>query len=89
MKIHNFFFWAACFFLIGILIASLTQNLSVGFYLATLFGFFITAILLFLEKGLWAILAVFIILGSIYYFVYDFYQQAQVFEFNKKIALPA
>lgn len=85
MKLHSYFFWAASFFLTGVLIASIFSSWLVSFWPAFLLTIFICLLFLFLGKKILALLAIFMVLGSAYYFLYDFYQKDEILEFGKKV----
>lgn len=87
MRIHDVAFWFACFFLAGVLVASVTFNWASRIWPAVLFAALAAAIFLFLDKKIFAVLALFMIVGSVYYFLFDFYQKDEVLEFGKKLTV--
>jgi len=68
--LHEWFFWLSFFFLVGVLIASILPSV-VGVVLASLL---LASILYFLNQKFLALISLFAIIGSVYYLVFDFYQ---------------
>lgn len=85
MTLHDGFFWSACFFLIGVLVASITAGWASGVLPAVLFATLAAATLLFLNKKIFAALALFMTVGSAYYFLFDYYQKDREIIFDQKL----
>ncbi len=75
MKLHDFFFWSAVFFLIGIFFASLTTPTG-----AIIAAALLAAIFLYFDRRQLALLALLAILGSGYYFTFDYLEKRQPLE---------
>ncbi|MDP2695952.1 MAG: ComEC/Rec2 family competence protein [bacterium] len=85
MRLHEKFFWAVCFFLVGVFIASLVNNLVNAHLIAALAIFLLFLVLAYLGRHHLAILGLFMILGAAYYFIYDANQLKTPVDFGVKI----
>ena len=92
MKVHDVFFWCACFFLIGVLVASIASGFERQYLIfglvVLLIGVFIFFVQNFnhgmLSRGI-AALSLVMFIGGAYYFAHDFYQKDEVLKFGEKI----
>lgn len=92
MKLHTIFFWSACFFLTGVLIASATSGFKQRFLVSALLILLAISVLLVLSFSKYellsrviAVLSVFMFLGAGYYFVFDYLKQDQKIIFDQKV----
>lgn len=83
MPKHDLAFYGMVFFLIGILLSSIIPNIAVLVLVTAI----IAAVFLFLSKRWLAILAVFIVAGAVYNFLYDFYRPQPQLIFEKPVNL--
>src|SRR3989344_5601973 len=92
MKVNDVFFWCACFFLIGVLVASIASGFERQYLIfglvVLLIGVFIFFVQNFnhgmLSRGI-AALSLVMFIGGAYYFAHDFYQKDEVLKFGEKI----
>src|SRR3989344_5818933 len=85
---HDLFFWIVSFFLLGILFGSATQFFSykiIWVSVATL----VVAILLRLRTGRISFLILFIFIGAIYFYIFDYFQKHPLPIFDQKIKFHA
>lgn len=90
MRIHEIFFWAACFFLLGVLIASGTSGFEQKFFISALSASLIISTLFFLSLSQYkllshviAVLSLVMFLGAGYYFLFDYFKQDPKIIFGK------
>lgn len=71
---HDFFFWAGAFFLLGVLLGSLTAGLPFKFFWILAVTAFLTMLLYWRDKQ-WNFLIFFILAGAIYLNFYQYFYQ--------------
>lgn len=94
MKIHEIFFWSACFFLAGVLIASIANEFEQRFLISALFIILAISVLFALSflqytplpRGV-VVLGLVMFLGAGYYFAFDYFQKDQKIIFDQKVEL--
>lgn len=89
MKLRDIFFWAACFFLAGVFVASVFSGYSQAYLITALSIVLIATMTFFLKKQplsymivVWALT---MFLGAGYYFVFDYFQKDSNIIFGKKV----
>ena len=87
MKLYEVFFWGACFFLAGVFIASVVYKFSQAYLAAAMMILIVAAIFLVFRRYSLAAFSVFMILGEVYYFAHDFYQQKTSVVFGQQIEI--
>src|SRR3989344_4934456 len=95
MKVHDVFFWCACFFLIGVLVASVASGFENQYLFFVLAALLISVFILFVRsfynqplsrgKAALSLMMLMILIGGVYYFAFDFYQKDEVLKFGEKI----
>lgn len=84
MPLHDKAFFAAFFFLIGVLIATFINDWQDRILIAALLTILLGAAFFIFNKYALAFLSIFLLLGSFYYFGFDFYQQKFNIIFDQK-----
>ncbi len=85
MKLHDIFFWLACFFLAGVLIASVTSGLTAPYFPAAAAIVAICATLFIFDKRLLAALGLSMFLGAAFYFFSDSLSLKREIVFDQKV----
>jgi competence protein ComEC len=92
MKLHEIFFWAACFFLAGVLIAGIAEGFENKILISAIFILLILSVLLFLAFSNYqllsymiAVLGIFMFAGAGYYFVFDYFKQDSRIVFDSPV----
>lgn len=87
MRLHDGFFWVACFFLAGVFIASILQQFGNALLISGLAILLIAIAIFVFGKRLIAIFSLVMFLGAGYYFFYNsFYQnKLENLPFSKKV----
>lgn len=92
MKLRDIFFWATCFFLAGVLIASAANGFSQAIPIAAISTLLFLSVLLLLSlkkpallSRVIAALGICMFLGAGYFFVFDYFQQDREIIFDRKI----
>lgn len=92
MRIHEIFFWSACFFLAGVFIASVTGGFEQSFLISVLAILLAISALFFLSFSQYkllshviAILSLTMFLGAGYYFAFDNFRQDKKNIFDRKV----
>lgn len=89
MRLHDKAFFAAFFFLIGVLAATFINSWQDKFLFAALIAILLGAAFFIFNKRALAILSVFLFFGAVYYFGFDFYQQKINIIFDQKLTFNA
>lgn len=92
MKLHEVFFWAISFFLVGVLVASITYGFSQVYAITGLVIFLLAAIVWLLKRpalslGIALVCFSFLILGVTYYFLFNHFQKPTGILFDQKVRL--
>jgi len=84
MRLHDRAFFAAFFFLIGVLAATFINSWQNKFLVAALIAILLGAAFFILNKKTLGFLSVFLLIGAAYYFVFDLWQQKINIPFDEK-----
>ena len=93
MKPHSIFFWATSFFLVGVLIASITYGFSQAYVITALIILLLVVLLALSHVVVLShvialvVVAVMMAGGAAYFFVFNHFQQPQKIIFNQKVTI--
>lgn len=86
LALHDWFFWSGSFFLLGILLGTATNNFSYKIFYA-LIAAVLVAILLTIKEGHFNYLMIFILMGAVYFYFFDYWQKTPALIFDEKVKL--
>jgi competence protein ComEC len=85
MRLHEIFFWAVCFFLVGVLLASIASAFEKAILITTISALLVLSALFFFSSKKFVALGLFMFLGAGYFFLYDNFQTDPKIIFDEKV----
>ena len=78
MSIHDLAFWVCTFFLLGVFVISIFKNLFLIFFITAILSLYFVL----LKRYYFAVLAMFLVIGAIYFQVFDNFQKSENISFG-------
>ncbi len=90
MRLHDIFFWFACFFLMGVLVASIATGFTNPFWISALLILILSAGILIIRRKLLVVSSLsFVVLslalGAGYYFIFESLQKSEPIPYGQKV----
>ncbi|MEK7654349.1 MAG: ComEC/Rec2 family competence protein [Patescibacteria group bacterium] len=90
MRLHDIFFWFACFFLAGVLVASIASGFANPYWISALL-ILVLSVGIFVIRRKWlfvgsvSLVILSLVVGSLYFFAFDAWRQPEPIPYGQKV----